>query len=184
MKYRIYIATQVAFPTTAQALENAVMKYNMSGDEFAVETESERENIPVADTGRLQVVSTFCICAYSLCVIFNNNFQTYNVGATIRGELKTHGRTIVLREYKITPSNADELSEKEKRKAVRENVAPLLLKGAWAHAPAARVIQFITHLNVSNILNTGREKADICPPSSESSSVRLLLYWPQLRWIL
>jgi hypothetical protein len=57
MKYRIYIATKVAFPTTAQALENAVMKYNSSGDEYAAETESERDEIPVADTGRIQVVS-------------------------------------------------------------------------------------------------------------------------------
>jgi hypothetical protein len=60
----------------------------------------------------------------------------------MRGELKTHGRTIVLCEYKIIPSNAEELSEKEKRKAIRENVAPLLVKGAWAHAPAARVTKF------------------------------------------
>jgi hypothetical protein len=60
----------------------------------------------------------------------------------MRGELKTHGRTIVLREYKITPSNADELSEKDKRKAIKENVAPLLVQGAWAHAPAARVINY------------------------------------------
>jgi hypothetical protein len=59
----------------------------------------------------------------------------------MRGELKTHGRTIVLREYKIIPFNADELTEKDKRKAIRGNVAPLLVKGAWAHAPAARVIK-------------------------------------------
>jgi hypothetical protein len=58
----------------------------------------------------------------------------------LRGELKTHGRTIVLREYKLMPPNADELSEKERRKAIRENVAPLLERGAWAHAPAAKVI--------------------------------------------
>jgi hypothetical protein len=66
MKYRIYIATQVAFPTTAQALENAVMKYNMSGDEYATETESDRNEVPVADTGRLQVVS---LCMYTdICI--------------------------------------------------------------------------------------------------------------------
>jgi hypothetical protein len=57
MKYRIYIATQVAFPTTVQALENAVIKYNMSGDEYATDTDSERDQIPLVDAGRLQVVS-------------------------------------------------------------------------------------------------------------------------------
>jgi hypothetical protein len=68
MKYRIYIATQVAFPTTAQALEQAVSKYNLSGDEYAAETESERDEIPLFDTGRLQVVS-FQVYA-PVCVIF------------------------------------------------------------------------------------------------------------------
>jgi hypothetical protein len=68
MKYRIYIATKIAFPTTAQALENAVIKYNLSGDEYATETESEREEIPAFDTGRLQVVS---LCAYMhVCIAF------------------------------------------------------------------------------------------------------------------
>jgi hypothetical protein len=66
MKYRIYIATQVAFPTTTQALENAVLKYNMSGDEYAAETESERDEIPLANTGRLQVVS-LCVYTY-ICI--------------------------------------------------------------------------------------------------------------------
>jgi hypothetical protein len=58
----------------------------------------------------------------------------------MRGEIKMHGRTIVLREYKIMPHNAEELSEKEKRKVIRDNVQPLLEKGAWAHAPAAKVL--------------------------------------------
>jgi hypothetical protein len=58
----------------------------------------------------------------------------------MRGELKMHARTIVLREYKVIPHNADELSEKEKRKAIRENVLPLLEKGAWAHVPAIKVL--------------------------------------------
>jgi hypothetical protein len=68
------------------------------------------------------------------------NLKTYNVATALRGELKTHGRTIVLCEYKIMPSNADELSEKDRRKAIKDNVGPLLEKGAWAHAPAAKVI--------------------------------------------
>jgi hypothetical protein len=61
----------------------------------------------------------------------------------MRGELKMHGRTIVLREYKIIPQNTDELSDKEKRKAIRENVAPLLDRGSWAHAPAVKVFMNI-----------------------------------------
>jgi hypothetical protein len=65
MKYRIFIATQCAFPTTAQALESAVVKYSLSGEEYAAETESDREDIPIADTGRLQVVSGFASMCYS-----------------------------------------------------------------------------------------------------------------------
>jgi hypothetical protein len=64
MKYRIYVATQVAFPTTVQALENAVTNYNLSGDEYATETESEREDISVIDAGRVQVVSPESFCSY------------------------------------------------------------------------------------------------------------------------
>jgi hypothetical protein len=133
--YRLFIATKVAFPTTAQAFEHGVITYNISADDYAAETGSEREDIPVPDTGRLQVVY-FCV---HICVsLWNSTSQTYNVGATMRGDLKTHGRTIILREYNIMPPNADELSEKEKRKAIKDNVTPLLTKGTWAHAPAAK----------------------------------------------
>jgi hypothetical protein len=95
----------------------------------------------------------------------------------MRGELKSHGRTIVLREYKITPPNADELSEKEKQRAIKENIAPLLVKGAWAHAPAARVCKIVTYLHAFHILNLGREKANLCSPGSESLTFRLFLHW-------
>jgi hypothetical protein len=57
----------------------------------------------------------------------------------MRCELKIHGRTVVLREYNIMPQDADELSERERRKAIKDKVTPLLEKGAWAHAPAVKV---------------------------------------------
>jgi hypothetical protein len=63
IKYRIYIATETAFPTTAQALENALKKYGESSDEYTTstsadtETEGELRDVPDVDTGRLQVVS-------------------------------------------------------------------------------------------------------------------------------
>jgi hypothetical protein len=57
MKYRIYVATETPFPTTAQSLECATKSYNMSSDEYARDTDTDREIIPAADRGRLQVVS-------------------------------------------------------------------------------------------------------------------------------
>jgi hypothetical protein len=66
--------------------------------------------------------------------------KTYNVATTLRGELKAHGRTTVLREYKIMPLNADELTEQEKRKAIKDNVTPLLERGEWAHASTSKVV--------------------------------------------
>jgi hypothetical protein len=97
----------------------------------------------------------------------------------MRGELKTHGRSIVLREYKVIPPNADELSEKEKRVAIRENIAPLLMKGTWAHAPAARVskIYYSFPCFSHSKLDLGREKTNICSFSSKSTAFRLFLYW-------
>jgi hypothetical protein len=64
MKYRIYIATEMPFPTTAQAFECASKKYNLSSDEYATDTETERENLPSVDRGRLQVVSFLQFEAY------------------------------------------------------------------------------------------------------------------------
>jgi hypothetical protein len=144
LKYRIYIATQVAFPTTAQSIEHAAIKYNTTCDEYAVDVDVNRAALPPIDAGRLQVVSrSFQVCIYAQYLTFY--YKTYNVGATMRGELKMHGRTIVLREYKIMPHNAEEISDKEKRKSIRENVLPLLDKGAWAHAPAAKVLNPIAN---------------------------------------
>jgi hypothetical protein len=57
LKYRIYIATTIAFPTTAQAIEHGAIKYNLTCDEYATDTESERGALPPIDTGRIQVVS-------------------------------------------------------------------------------------------------------------------------------
>jgi hypothetical protein len=69
LKYRIYIATNTAFPTTAQAIENAAIKYNSTCDEYAADIETDRGSLPPIDTGRLQVVRFcmhICILLYSI----------------------------------------------------------------------------------------------------------------------
>jgi hypothetical protein len=57
LKYRIFIATELAFPTTTQAIDCATQKYNMTGDEYAADTETDREDVPQIDDWRAKVVS-------------------------------------------------------------------------------------------------------------------------------
>lgn len=79
---------------------------------------------------------------YPLQIIY---FQVYGVATTIRGEIKTHARAIVLANYAVNPPpnpEQPELSEHEKKSRTKKVVASLVVKGGWAHAPASGPVGF------------------------------------------